>query len=68
MMSTDPYDYPRCEICTYCAGPNRCTYPGEVTMSYAHMVPAGHYDSYCDKYKSDSQALVRVHKLARSPT
>lgn len=66
-MENDPYDYPRCEICRYCQGPNKCTHPGPVKMAYPDMKPAGNYDSYCiDGYEKDEESLRRVHELAAS--
>ena len=61
MLVSDPYDYPRCEICRYCEGANKCTFPGTVKMGYDYMKPAGAYDSYCDKFEKDQASLDWIH-------
>jgi hypothetical protein len=61
---SDPLDYPRCEICVYCAAADKCTHPGPVKMGWSYMRPAGNYDSFCDKFQKDEAALRLLHKWA----
>jgi len=65
MTNDDPYDYPRCEICAYAIGA-KCTHPGPVKMGESYMSwPRTSYDSYCDKFTKDEEALRTIREFCR---